>query len=320
MRADFLCRLSISPDEVQEQGLAFERPEDLWKAVGLYELTQTSVATYLRGEGLSQRIISELVAAVNRVNYNQGNTLNALAGVVSLCPLVTGSTFTIKQGNGAIAHALVQHAATNIANNTAVDVLVIRRDPSSGKRLYDLRSGATTLGTFDAVVLATPLEAAHLKIVRQQQSGEEIEEKVQVPARTFQTTHTTWIRGTLQESFFTVSRTGRWQIVMRLMDRVVDTFRALRGKTLMLPDSVYLTEEGSQSPSVFFSSISHYSEFKIGGGSRGEGGGVGGKNGNGGGRGEGDMYKIFSSKALGDDEIEVLFGRRKGERKGGGSW
>ena len=45
--------------------------------------------------------------AVNRVNYNQDNTINALAGVVSLCPLVTGSTFTIKEGNGAIAQVCV---------------------------------------------------------------------------------------------------------------------------------------------------------------------------------------------------------------------
>lgn len=64
--------------QVQREGRAFDTPEELWKSVGLYHLTQTSIETYFRDKGLSERIITELVAAVNRVNYNQGNGMAIL--------------------------------------------------------------------------------------------------------------------------------------------------------------------------------------------------------------------------------------------------
>ncbi|CAN0543264.1 unnamed protein product, partial [Ectocarpus sp. 8 AP-2014] len=45
----------------------------------------------------------ELAHAANRVNYNQGNGLNALAGVVSLCPAVTGDLFSVEGGNARLS-------------------------------------------------------------------------------------------------------------------------------------------------------------------------------------------------------------------------
>jgi prenylcysteine oxidase/farnesylcysteine lyase len=125
--------------DVQEEGRCFENPKDLWEAVGLYNLTQTTIESYLTAQGLSRRILGELVAAVNRVNYNQNNQLNALAGVVSLCPLVTGSTFTIREGNGAIAAAMLEHAAHELVTNARVDTVVLRRDAVTGAKSYDLR-------------------------------------------------------------------------------------------------------------------------------------------------------------------------------------
>lgn len=40
----------------------------------------------------------------------QDNGLNALAGVVSLCPMVTGSVFSIAEGNAALATAMLNHS------------------------------------------------------------------------------------------------------------------------------------------------------------------------------------------------------------------
>ena len=34
-----------------------------------------------------------------QVHYNQGTGLNALAGVISLCPLITGEVFKVREGN-----------------------------------------------------------------------------------------------------------------------------------------------------------------------------------------------------------------------------
>jgi hypothetical protein len=65
-----------------------------------------SLRAYLAERGVGgadSRVVRELVGAVNRVNYNQDNGLNALAGVVSLCPMVTGEVWTVGEGNAALA-------------------------------------------------------------------------------------------------------------------------------------------------------------------------------------------------------------------------
>ncbi|PSC75950.1 prenylcysteine oxidase 1 [Micractinium conductrix] len=68
-------------------GTTFDRPVDLLKAVGLYDLTQASMFEWLRvnlGES-GDLLGSELIAGVNRCNCNQNNQeLNALAGMVSM--------------------------------------------------------------------------------------------------------------------------------------------------------------------------------------------------------------------------------------------
>ncbi len=68
----------------QANGTAFDTPEALLERMGLLALTQQRFSTFLTetlGSDVgSQRYGAELVGAVNRVNYNQGNSLNALVG------------------------------------------------------------------------------------------------------------------------------------------------------------------------------------------------------------------------------------------------
>ena len=56
--------------------------------MGVLALTQQRFSTFLAdtlGSDLgSQRYAAELIAAINRVNYNQGNGLNALVGACQL--------------------------------------------------------------------------------------------------------------------------------------------------------------------------------------------------------------------------------------------
>ena len=192
---------------LQQHGHAYERPEELWAAVGLHNLTQTTIEQYLREEGMSQKIIAELVAAVNKVNYNQDNRLNALAGVVSLCPLVTGSTFTIQEGNAAIAQALGK-VAHRVVLNAEIGSILLGRHPQTGARQYSLRLyNQTLLGSFDAVVLATPLELTNLTVAEKLTSFERAV-PLQVPQRTYQATHTTWVRGALSPQLFSGRRRG----------------------------------------------------------------------------------------------------------------
>ena len=53
-------------------------------AAGLYDMTQTSLAELMMGKEVGPKLINELMAAVNRVNYGQNCTLNAFAGMVGL--------------------------------------------------------------------------------------------------------------------------------------------------------------------------------------------------------------------------------------------
>ena len=59
-------------------------------------------------------MIRELVGAVNRVNYNQDNGLNALAGMVSLCPMVTGEIWNVVEGNQALIDKMLDHSKASI--------------------------------------------------------------------------------------------------------------------------------------------------------------------------------------------------------------
>ena len=303
--------------DVQEQGRCFDHPADLLEAVGLFNLTQTTIEAYLSDQGLSQRILGELVAAVNRVNYNQDNQLNALAGVVSLCPLVTGSTFTIREGNGAIASALLDKAAAEVYTSTRADTVVIRHDGATGNRKYDVRT--TSVGGmnsvaegFDAVVVAAPLELAELRFVRQSQPGsEEDAPPAGVPDRRFQTTHTTWVLGPAPPIEWFANRStaaGGFRGFLAKVAAITSLGKVLgRSKaSLEPPDSVYLTSAGSDHAEVFFSSIGRYEEFDghlRGGGGKGVGGGEGEGRGTGGRNKRRAVYKVFSPERLSDTQV-----------------
>lgn len=76
----------------QDNGEVFRHPADLWKSLNLLHLTETTFQQFSDTKlSKNSLLASELLAAVNRVNYNQGNQINALAGLVSMCPMVTGT-------------------------------------------------------------------------------------------------------------------------------------------------------------------------------------------------------------------------------------
>lgn len=52
----------------------------------------------------------QFVGSVNRVNHNQNNDLNPLAGLVSLCPTTKGEVVSVQEGNARMAEAMLQAA------------------------------------------------------------------------------------------------------------------------------------------------------------------------------------------------------------------
>lgn len=108
---------------LQDQCMSFDAPELLWKELDLYDLTQVTMRDYMTQQGVAapdSLIIKEVVGSINRVNYNQNNGLNALAGVVSLCPTVTGKVFSVKEGNAAMTEAMIKASHAFLVRNITI--------------------------------------------------------------------------------------------------------------------------------------------------------------------------------------------------------
>lgn len=191
----------------------FFSPQELWEAVGLFNLTQVSLRAYLEAEKVGQadaRIVQEFVGSVNRVNYNQDNGLNALAGLVSLCPTVTGEVVSVQEGNAAMAVAMLQAAHAEIRPNVTVAAVEIgwKKKGEDEKSIYTLTGGddgVTPLGEYDAVVIATPFAFSNLAIVdasRAKSSPTAAEKEPVYPPKEFVTTHATFVEGAVRSGFF----------------------------------------------------------------------------------------------------------------------
>ncbi|KAL4428033.1 hypothetical protein ABPG75_002122 [Micractinium tetrahymenae] len=214
-----------------DQGRTFDSPAELLKAVDLYDLTQQSMFEWLRTNmGTSADLLAaELIGGVNRCNYNQANLeLNALAGMVSMLPATEPSVFRIKGGNGLLPPALL--AAANASVRWPLPVGVVRRlddwcfalhaapvptaaepqqgpaEKQAGRQQGDQPPGSQAapdadaepvgqpLGTFDAVIIATPLESSGLALAGF--------EPPHIPARKYRQTVSTFVRGVVRASYF----------------------------------------------------------------------------------------------------------------------
>lgn len=141
----------------------------------------------------------EVIAGVNLCNYNQQNIqLNAFAGLVSLLPATDGRVLAIEGGNQQLAGGVFD--VVEAAVHTSAAVAGVTRLPGGGYRLV-LRPGAAEAAqaavdgaVFDAVVVAAPLEFAGLRF-----EGVELP---RIPARKFQQTITTLVRGSVRPSYF----------------------------------------------------------------------------------------------------------------------
>jgi len=122
----------------QENNEAFVESKDLWKRVDLYNLTQNSTSDYFGNELSSENatILTQLIHGVNKVNYNQNNNeLNALAGVVSLCPLVTGELVQIEEGNSEIFSRVIEKYASRVHKDVKISKIVSLED-EEGKHYF----------------------------------------------------------------------------------------------------------------------------------------------------------------------------------------
>jgi prenylcysteine oxidase/farnesylcysteine lyase len=247
--------------QAQDHGLVFDGPEDLLKAIGLYNLTQQTLYEWLSAN-LSEdgTILQELAAASTRVNYNQGLGINALAGAVGLIPLTDPNLFAVEEGNVRVVEGLLARENVHVKKSHTVKLIERRIGP-------DAPSGYIISGTtgaqqnfsveVDVVIIAAPLEDSGISFrIPDQSSARPSSEFLPQPekrVREFQTTHTTWVRGRVREEAF---RKRRKDITRGEPDSD-SSFEALSTTLPSVPGMILTTEDEK----LDFTSITAYSSF-----------------------------------------------------------
>ncbi|MDR2672353.1 MAG: NAD(P)-binding protein [Coriobacteriales bacterium] len=184
--------------ELQATQPAVKTPDEMLRALGLYEPTQISFGDYFKKLGVNARMTHDVVEAITHNMYNQGAEMNALAGLVGLAGagLAGGYLFAIEGGNWTIYDKTLAKIGAVLYNNTKVDSVEVitasRGAPDTTSKGFSDReahgasdaasegvSGAnpeaplssfvlTAQGeksTFDAVVLAAPPALANIEFL-----------------------------------------------------------------------------------------------------------------------------------------------------------
>eukprot|EP00638_Chattonella_subsalsa_P000910 CAMPEP_0117734470 /NCGR_PEP_ID=MMETSP0947-20121206/693_1 /TAXON_ID=44440 /ORGANISM="Chattonella subsalsa, Strain CCMP2191" /LENGTH=310 /DNA_ID=CAMNT_0005549255 /DNA_START=36 /DNA_END=968 /DNA_ORIENTATION=+ len=185
--------------EMQQNETAFSSAEDLWAALEMRELIDYTILRYLTERMGKQHplVAKELVFGANKGNYGQGLEMNALAGIVSLCPMVTGQLFCIKEGNAELAVRLLMASQADVKLNSPVHQILMQQTTQGRK--YTIVSSQGQHNNFDAVIIATPLPTAYPSIDFFQDDNQV---HIENTGRQFQAVHTTYIEGMLKEGYF----------------------------------------------------------------------------------------------------------------------
>eukprot|EP00804_Cyclotella_cryptica_P027917 CCRYP_003812-RA/>CCRYP_003812-RA protein AED:0.36 eAED:0.36 QI:243/1/1/1/0.75/0.6/5/2410/518 len=183
----------------------FENPMDMWSAIGLKSLAGISFHEFLDELGLSRDtrlelsrpdydqevswwrnwrkwipgmgcLRSELVTAMTINTYNQDlNEMNGLVGLVAYVP-AGGDLFSVEGGNYKLMNSALRQAQsryeTSNCSTTATKARVLRHHKKittvvSREDSIELFSNEESLGKYDVVILAAPLQMCRIKFLMQ---------------------------------------------------------------------------------------------------------------------------------------------------------
>lgn len=166
-------------------GTFYQSPKEIWQAVGLEKAVFSSFDQLLDALGVENCVSwwrsylpyqgvlrSELLEAMNLVNYNQGNSqVNGLVGLASFA-VTSGGVFSVEGGNYKIVQSATRQAKNDrlkyCGDNHGFNVVnarvttVVRE--AEGFLLF---AGEEILGRFDDVVLAAPLQLSNINFLVQ---------------------------------------------------------------------------------------------------------------------------------------------------------
>jgi protoporphyrinogen oxidase len=188
-------------------GEVFATPQDMLKALGLYEATQVSLEEHLDALRVNARMTHDIVEAILHNMYNQGAEINALAGLVGLAGagLAGGYLFAIEEGNWTVYDKTLQKIGADVHTGTQVTRIESSQGGEEGgtadgeqARRFTVHTAEGGVESFDAVVLGAPLALADLALTVDGQA-------LDARAYPYQEVQTTLVAGTLDPAFFGMS-------------------------------------------------------------------------------------------------------------------
>jgi glycine/D-amino acid oxidase-like deaminating enzyme len=181
--------------ELQDAGVVFETPADLLKALGLDSAARVSVRDLLSAEGVSARMIDDIVEPVIQNMYNQGADIAALTGEVGLAGAGIGGgyLYSIEGGNWTVFSKTLDAIGAEVHLNA--EVVSIDGKSADGGAIWEVTLADGASRTYDAVVLAAPLVLAGIRLSL---DGEPLA----YPVHPYQRVVATFVAGDLNPSTF----------------------------------------------------------------------------------------------------------------------
>lgn len=129
--------------------------------IGLQTITGVTGLQFLEANGITGRFAQELIQASTRVNY--GQNLGLIHGVETMVCMSTDGAMSVQGGNWRIFHGMVNSSKVDLKLQTAVTALSRADDAQEWTVTYN-SDGMIRKEIYDAVILAGPLQYAHLAI------------------------------------------------------------------------------------------------------------------------------------------------------------
>ena len=189
--------------ELQDAGRRFETPDEMLRALDLYEPTTKSLGEFLRERYVNRAMAEDVVEAITHNMYNQGLEMNAFAGLVGLAGagLAGGYLFSIEGGNWTVFAKTLEHIGAQVRLSTHVTAIegVAGED---GAHEWSVSADDGTCERYDAVLLAAPPALGDYALA---DGGAPLD----VPVYPYQKVNATFVAGDINPGYFGLKARGR---------------------------------------------------------------------------------------------------------------
>ena len=189
--------------ELQNAGKRFRHPDDLLRALGLFDPTQISLGEFLDQRYVGKRMAEDIVEAITHNMYNQGLEMNAFAGLVGLAGagLAGGYLFAVEGGNWTVFQKTLEGIGAQVRYGVGarrVEMSVAE----TGAPLFQVEADDGSSAAYDAVLVAAPFALSGLEVV----SGDG---PLDIPVHPYQRVECAFVAGDINPGYFRGKTGGR---------------------------------------------------------------------------------------------------------------